>query len=90
MAARWNAAPPGRYQDKLGPVVDRGAALSSIGTYTGVAFAAGLAGRYGCEGRGAGRDLPLGPARGGGGRLALRRLRPPAGAWLQPLPYGSI
>jgi hypothetical protein len=48
MAARWNA--PGRYQDKLGPVVDRGAELQSIATYSGVAVAAGIAGRYGCVG----------------------------------------
>lgn len=47
MAARWNAPPSGRFQDKLGPVVDRGAALQAFATYAGVALAAGAASRYG-------------------------------------------
>jgi hypothetical protein len=55
MAARWNAAPPARFQDKLGPVVDRSTALQSIGTYAGVAAVAAVAGRYGCAARGSGR-----------------------------------
>jgi hypothetical protein len=46
MAARqWNAA--ARYQDKLGPVIDKGTALQSIATYSGVAVAAAAAGHYG-------------------------------------------
>jgi hypothetical protein len=48
--AAWNAAPPGRFQDKLGLVLDKGTALQSIATYTGVALAAGIASRYGCGG----------------------------------------